>query len=86
MLINTIYQADTEKLQSTTPRFWDDISYQRTFVDDLLKQLEITTIGWHKLTRETLQRFGGQSLLIKYNNSLSRMLKALYPEYPRIID
>ncbi len=66
---------------------WGNISAQRTFMDDLGKKLNITSQEeWYKLTTPILRFYGGQHLLPVYNYSPSKLLKAVYPEYPRHYD
>ncbi len=64
-------------------RYWDDMSNQRNFMDELAEKLGITNVdGWYKITATTVQQHGGASLLKQYyDNSLSKCLTSVYPEY-----
>ncbi len=71
--------------RKTTSRFrgyWDQVSNQRLFLDDLGKKLNITDQeGWYKVTRKILRQHGGDGLIQKYNCSPHQLLTAVYPEY-----
>ncbi len=63
---------------------WKSISNQRKFLDELAKKLNITNInGWYTITKTVLLRHGAGGLLdVRYNNSPSKLLTTVYPEYP----
>ncbi len=62
--------------------YWDNLSSQRTFMDNLAKKLGIVDMeGWYSITAKTLQMNGGSTLARKYNGSVFKMLAILYPEY-----
>ncbi len=64
-------------------RYWNDISNQRTFLESLSKKLNITDPeGWYKISREAVIKHGGSRILKKYNDSLSKLLTTVYPQYP----
>ncbi len=64
------------------PGYWDVVSNQRTFLDDLAKKLNIKNQeGWYKVSASIVRQNGGPTLLWKYNNSLISMLLSVYPEY-----
>ncbi len=51
-------------------------------MDDLAKKLNIRDPeGWYKISKSQLQRNGGSALLQKYHER-SKLLMAVYPEYP----
>ncbi len=75
-LLHIKYHSNTVKSR------FDDQSAQRAFLDGLAQNLRITDEnGWYKCTRIKLIQYGGHELLQKYNNSLSNLLEAVYPEY-----
>ncbi len=65
---------------------WDDFSKQRSFINDLAKQLHITDKeDWYNVTYDTICRYGGRSLINNYyNKSLTKLFTALMPEYHHI--
>ncbi len=51
-------------------------------MEQLAKKLNITEPeGWYTITRQSLQQHGAYGLLQKYNGSLIKLLKAIYPQY-----
>ncbi len=68
---------------TTVTGLWDNISYQRDFMDDLAKKLNITQPSrWYTLTSSVLKQNNGSTLLKKYAGSISKLLTTVYPEYP----
>ncbi len=66
-----------------TKGFWKDISNQRIVLDALAKRLNITDQeDWYKVTRKVFVQNGAGGLLQKYSGSPSKLLAAIYPEYP----
>ncbi len=58
-------------------------SNQRSFLETLAKKLNITDQeGWKTVTHKTLKENGGESLLYVFNNSLGKLFRSVYPEYP----
>ncbi len=64
--------------------FWKVVANQRSFLDSLAKNLNITkgSEGWYKITYQILKKNGGGRLLREYNGSPSKLLSSVYPEYP----
>ncbi len=61
---------------------WDDISNQRSFMDNLSKKLSINDpIKWYKITMSAIQAHGGEPLLQKYDHSLGKLISSVYSEY-----
>ncbi len=76
------YQWDQSKLLYSH-RPWDQMTNQRSFMDDLAKKLNISSHGgWYSVRGADLKRNGGWGLLQKYNGSTSKLLMTIYPEYP----
>ncbi len=62
--------------------YWNHKVNQRAFMDDLAKQLNIQNHDlWYKISWTTLGELGGSTLLLRYNNSPSKLLMSIYPEY-----
>ncbi len=82
-----IYQWDHSKFMDVlaVPKgYWDVLSNQRSFLDNLAKKLNISSPeGWYYLTCTTFRKHNGTGLLSKYDNSPRKLLQAVYPEYPR---
>ncbi len=77
-----IYKWNASKF-SRTDR-WSTIDNQLSFMDELSKKLNLTsTEAWFGLTSTTMRQHGGRSLMIKYNDSLSKLLSTLLPEYKK---
>lgn len=80
-----IYNWHLTKLTkySQLPRgYWDNISNQQSFLNDLAKKLNITSpSGWHKMSGPIIEQHGGAVLLNKYNGSITKLLSTVYPEY-----
>ncbi len=69
-------------MQADGRGFWDDISNHRMFMDDIAKRLKISNPqDWTFLTARVLKQNGGAVLLRKYDNSPSKLLNTVYPEY-----
>jgi hypothetical protein len=58
------------------------LANQRAFLDDLYKKMNMTSMDdWYKVSGADLEKHGGRALVTKYNDSIMRMLKTVYPEY-----
>ncbi len=91
--INKLLQAvypehswDLSKFDTMSKGYWEDTKMQRSFMDTLAKKLNITDHkGWYKVSRRILHQHGAGGLLAaQYNNSVSRLLMTVYPEYPSV--
>ncbi len=79
------YEWDLSKFPSLPRGYWNAVSNQRAFMDDLAMKLNISdTPGWLNVTARSLQHQGGATLLDKYHGSLSKLLSTVYPEYKQI--
>ncbi len=56
---------------------------QRDFLDRIGKELNVND-GWYTITAKTLRDHGAAGLLKKYNDSPSKLLQTVYPEYPTL--
>jgi hypothetical protein len=63
--------------------FWESTSNQRSFMNQLATKLNITSLdGWYNITGKYITNNGGGGLLKRYEGSISKLLSAIYPEYP----
>jgi len=63
-------------------RFWNKLTNQKTFMDNLGKELNIRFMeDWYKVSLQTVIEHGGGTLLNKYNRSLTKALAKIYPSY-----
>jgi hypothetical protein len=67
---------------STVPRnHWKDKSNQLKLLKEVESKLGITTpTDWYKITNKNVIASGGVALLNRYESSIKKALKALYPE------
>eukprot|EP01114_Cavostelium_apophysatum_P021400 TRINITY_DN7453_c0_g1_i1.p1 TRINITY_DN7453_c0_g1~~TRINITY_DN7453_c0_g1_i1.p1 ORF type:complete len:488 (-),score=137.23 TRINITY_DN7453_c0_g1_i1:47-1510(-) len=77
------YRWKMWKFEKAPAGFWDDKRNQREFMDDLASALELNSReDWYRVTVKQVHENGGGGLLeVCYNNSLSRALAEIYPEY-----
>eukprot|EP01027_Heterolobosea_sp_BB2_P016812 GEZU01023884.1.p1 GENE.GEZU01023884.1~~GEZU01023884.1.p1 ORF type:complete len:176 (+),score=33.57 GEZU01023884.1:114-641(+) len=74
--------------QKTPPGYWADLKHQRQFFDELGAELGVKQLDdWENSSipnvRDKVRANGGKWLLDKYySGSLSRALRAVYPEHP----
>ncbi len=77
-----IYRWDITKFKYITTGYWDNITNQRLFMDDLTKKLNISNMeDWYMINKKTLQHHGADHILEKYEGSRNKLLKSVYPEY-----
>ncbi len=77
-----IHQWDASLFSGGLRGYWDDISNQRSLIDELTKKFNITdSEGWFKITAAMITKHGGATLLSKYNGSVSVLLSTICPEY-----
>ncbi len=81
LIHRSMYQWSTK---ANKPQgYWADVTVQRTFMEDLAKKLNIgDKEGWQTITGYTMYQHGAAGLLARYNNSMPKLLAAMYPEYP----
>ena len=62
--------------------FWNSVENQRNFLDDLFKKLKFKSLDdWSYLSATDLRKYGGGSLLNKYNNKWFTALRSIYPKH-----
>jgi len=73
---------DTSKFSRSLFNDWSSLENQRKFMDNLGKKLGLHDLdGWYSVsTKELSPHVGG--LLKIYKNSISKLLGAVYPDYP----
>ncbi len=82
-----IYSWDNSKFSHVHKHlgtgYWDDISNQRLFMEEMAKKLNISDHEeWYKVGQSVLYHHGAGGLLsAKYNNSPSKLLTRVFPEY-----
>ncbi len=60
----------------------EDVSYQRSKIDQIGKDMDVKNMeGWYSVTTETIRKHGGGAILQYHNNSVSKLLSTVYPEY-----
>ncbi len=63
-------------------RYWNDLTNQRSFLEDVAKKLNIhDESGWKTITVKILQQYGGHGVLRKYDGSPSKLVATVFPEY-----
>src|SRR4051812_38687273 len=74
---------DITKFNHLPKGYWDDISNQQQFMNELGKRLHLSSLDdWYKVTGTVIQKQGGSYLLSKYEDSPYKLLKSIYPQYP----
>jgi hypothetical protein len=67
--------------------YWNDLSNQRTFLDELAKKLNITAFEeWYRVSSKDVIENGGRGLFKHYGFSIPKMLTTVYKEYPYLED
>jgi hypothetical protein len=65
---------------------WKDIHVQRSTLEDIGKRLKVQQLNdWYKIRNADIIHHGGSGLLSHYGNSLSKLLRTVYPEYPSVV-
>ncbi len=65
-------------------RYPNETLRHRNFLNDAAKILDIKDQnGWYNVTAKMLRPHIGIGILKKYNNSPTKLLSSVYPEYPR---
>ncbi len=86
-LHSLIYNWKLSKFPNFSPYpkgYWDKLSSQRHFLDDLAHKLNITDQeGWFQVTGPMIKKHGGVGLLHKYKYSVSKVLSSVLPEYKK---
>ena len=65
--------------------YWASTENQRAFLEDLAPKLQIDKEhldGWYRIDPATVIKYGGKGVLKRYNDSLIRLLAAVYPNHP----
>jgi len=72
------------KFSKAPQNYWESLDNQKKFLDDVAKKIGASSSNmepWYQMTKEAFRKFGGGSLLTRYNNSVSKMLIAIYPHH-----
>lgn len=60
-------------------RRWNNLDSQKRFLENLASQVQIQRpYQWNKMTAQHIQKYGGSSLLDKYNGSIFKALRSIY--------
>ena len=76
---------DEAKFKKVPQNYWDSLDNQRRFIVELARTLsypEGDLTSFYKLNKQMVVDHGGAGLLAKYNQSISNLLVALYPDFP----
>ncbi len=74
-----LFRGGKKRRSVTYHGLWND---ERSFLSDLAENLNIRDQeGWYQVTPSIIKKHGGNSLLLKYNGSLRKLLVAACPEY-----
>lgn len=84
-LLQDVYpEWSSEQLAEKRKRpqgYWKDAANRRRFMDRVKERLGVREAAdWRRLSVETMRLLGGSSLLWHYNNSLTALLRDVYPE------
>jgi len=72
---------DVSKFSVKPRKYWSFIENQRKFMDDLGGKFGIKDLdGWYSISTKQMES-SGASLLRKYDGSLSKLLRTLYPNH-----
>ncbi len=76
------YSWDLSKFSTVPRKYWSSITNQRNFMNQIVNKFNIALTGnWHILTKTVIQQHGGAGCLQKYQQSPSKLLVHVYPEY-----
>jgi len=73
-----------DRFKHAPARLWHSLDRQRAALETLAPRLGVTSdrSSWYSVTSAHLVAAGGAALLAQHGSSLSRLLAALYPDYP----
>ncbi len=82
MLILIKYKWDLDKFGQLPRHYWQEIANQRAFMNDFAQKHNIQTEeDWYHVTYHKLFQHGGAGILQQYNNSPSKLITTLFPQY-----
>jgi len=80
---------DPIKFQKVPQNYWSSEDNQKRFMEGLGKKLGIKMVGeekemekWYQISSQVIHENGGGALLSLYYNSLSALLKGVFPSFP----
>jgi hypothetical protein len=78
-----IHPWDEKKFERRPCNYWSKAANQRALMDQIAEKLHVTSMeDWYKVTTKQVAQNGAGGLLVRFNNSLHRLLQTVYPEYP----
>ena len=70
------------KFKTIPFNYWNDLKNQRKFLDWLASLLQIKEYkDWYKIDSKTIKSHNGNALLKIYNDSPSKLISNVYPNY-----
>jgi hypothetical protein len=73
---------DPFRFQSLPRNYWNDVNNQRSFLERIAPQLNVSTLeDWHSIKTKDVIRLGGAGLLSRYGDSLRKALYSIYPDH-----
>ena len=76
------YNWNFDRLKMNVNQYFKSIENQRKFMDDLFKKLNFNSMDdWKNITRKTLLKNRGKSLLHYYSNDLQKLFYSIYPHH-----
>jgi len=76
------YKLEIRKFNKVPQSYWESITNQRNFLEEIAKNLNITQLDdWYRVTQTDLKKRGGSALLKRYGYSVRKILLELYPDH-----
>jgi len=74
---------DVTRFPKRPQNYWTSIDHQKAFMNELGERIGIRDLdGWYACSNQKLITMGAGGILTLYNNSLSKLLAAVYPNHP----
>jgi len=68
--------------QNVNKRFWEEEGNRKLFMEWLAKELKVKEIeDWYGVSINPIRKKGAGGLLMKYENSMFKVMEATYPEH-----
>lgn len=84
-LLDAVYPGKWQlwRFQIVPSGFWDKKENRRQFMDSVSKQMGFKEMdGWYHVTLQDIRQHGGAGLLLRWYDSVSQLLRAVYPKHP----
>ncbi len=77
------YEWQPWKFSKVSRSFWEDLSNQRRYLDQVAQELNISTVqDWYRVRMVDILSQHGHGLMNYYQRSLIHALETVYPDYP----